>query len=102
MVINNASKTVRVYYSNSQKINGGAPGSDFVIASGTRQLVSGFENGDNTNNINFRAPAWDPANKQVPVSQVMSNDRVYEIIIPASEDASQITVTEKDGSTYYN
>ncbi|MHC6201943.1 hypothetical protein ACYULU_01960 [Breznakiellaceae bacterium SP9] len=100
MVINNTGKTVRVYYANSQKTNG-APGGDFVVANGTRQLVSGFDSGDNTNSISFSTFAWG-GYKAVPINQPMSANKVYEITIPGSENAADITVTEVDASQYYN
>jgi hypothetical protein len=100
MVKNNSNKSVRVYYANNQKTNGGA-GGDFVITGGTSQLVSGFEIDDNANVINFGALAWEQ-NKQVPVDIVMQANKVYEIIIPGSENAAEITVTEVEASNYYN
>jgi hypothetical protein len=101
MVINNSTKTVRVYSANNQKSNG-APGGDFVIVGGTRQMITGFEADDNTNTINFSAIAWQSANRYVPVDMTMALDKVYEIIIPVSEAASEITVTEVDATKYYN
>jgi asparagine N-glycosylation enzyme membrane subunit Stt3 len=102
MVKNNSTKTVRVYYANTQKTNG-SPGGDFVVVGGQSQLVSGFEINDDTASINFNALAWEQ-NKYVPASQSkqMLANKVYEITIPNSEDASQITVTEVDASNYYN
>ena len=101
MVKNNSSKSVRVYYVNQQKTNGGAGADDFVIAGGETQLVSGFEIADNTNNINFYALAWE-RNKYVPVDMPMEANMIYEITIPNTEDASAITVTEVEASKYYN
>jgi len=102
MVKNNSSKTVRVYYANTQKTNG-APGGDFVVVGGQSQLVSGFEINDDTKTISFNALAWEQ-NKQVPASASMPMlaDKVYEITIPNNEDASQITVVEAEASKYYN
>jgi hypothetical protein len=102
MVKNNSNKTVRVYYAQTQKTNG-SPGGDFVVVGGQSQFISGFEINDNTTSINFNALAWEQ-NKYVPASQSMSMaaDKVYEITIPNSEDASQITVTEVNASNYYN
>jgi hypothetical protein len=100
MLKNNSQKSVRVYYGTQQKTNG-AVGGDLVITGGTSQLVSGFEPDDNTNVIEFSAIAW-VQNKKVPVNMVMASDKVYEITIPANEEASGITVTEVDGSKYYN
>jgi len=102
MVKNNSSKTVRVFYANTQKTNG-SPGGDFVVVGGQSQLISGFEVNDSTASINFNALAWEN-NKYVPSSQSkqMLADKVYEITIPNSEDASQITVTEVNASNYYN
>jgi len=102
MVKNNTSKTVRVYYANTQKTNG-SPGGDFVVVGGQSQLISGFEINDDTATINFNALAWEQ-NKSVPAShaKTMTADKIYEITIPNSEDASQITVVEVDASKYYN
>jgi hypothetical protein len=102
MVKNNTGKSVRVYYANTQKANG-APNGDFVVVGGQSQLISGFEINDDTATISFNALAWEQ-NKQVPSSQskTMAADKVYEITIPNSEDASQITVVEVDASKYYN
>jgi hypothetical protein len=102
MVKNNSNKTVRVYYANTQKTNG-SPGGDFVVAGGQSQLISGFEIDDDTATISFNAIAWEQ-NKQVPASKsmMMLADKVYEITIPNSEDASQITVNEVNASNYYN
>jgi hypothetical protein len=100
MLKNNSTKTVRVYYANKQMTNGSA-GNDLAITGGATQLVSGFETGDKTNVIEFYALAWEH-NKKVPVDMEMKANKVYEITIPANEEASGITVTEVDGSTYYN
>jgi hypothetical protein len=100
MVKNNSNKSVRIYYANNQKTNGGA-GGDLVITGGASQLVSGFEINDNTNIINFGALAWEQ-NKQVPVDKAMQANKVYEIIIPNNEAASGITVTEVEASAYYS
>jgi hypothetical protein len=100
MVKNNSNKTVRVYYANSQKTNG-SPGGDFVIIGGASELISGFEIGDKTNVIEFNALAW-TQNKKVPVDVTMEANKVYEITIPNSEDASDITVNGVDSSAYYN
>jgi len=101
LIKNDSNKTVRVYYSQTQKTNG-TPSGDFVVVGGQRQIISGFESGDNTSNINFSAGAW-TTNKQVPASQgkVMEINKVYEITIPINEDASQITVVDVDASIYY-
>jgi hypothetical protein len=100
MVKNNGTKSVRVYYANQQKTNGAA-GGDLVITSGTSQLVSGFQTGDNTNVIEFSSVAWDQ-NKKVPVDMVMAADKVYEITIPSNEEDSDITITEVNSNAYYN
>jgi hypothetical protein len=100
MLKNNSNKTVRVYYGGQQKTNGAA-GNDMAIIGGASLLVSGFETGDNTNAIEFNAMAWEQ-NKKVPVDQIMAANKVYEITIPNSENASEITVTEADSSKYYN
>jgi hypothetical protein len=101
MVINNASQTVRVYRSNTQMTNG-APGGDFVVVGGQRQLISGFEINDLTTVINFQALAWETP-KYVPVTQEWSMiaDKVYEITIPISGEASGITASEVNASKYY-
>jgi hypothetical protein len=101
MLKNNSNKSVRVYYANQQKTNGAA-GNDLVIVGGATQLISGFEINDDTSSIEFYALAWTP-NKKVPTSQSMPMlaDKVYEITIPSNEEASGITVTEVDASTYY-
>jgi hypothetical protein len=68
-------------------------------------MITGFGAGDNTQNINFHALAWEN-NKWVPSTQAltMAADKVYEITIPNGNDpsASDITVVEVDGSKYYN
>ena len=103
LIKNDSNKTVRVYYSQTQKTNG-TPSGDFVVVGGQRQIISGFESGDNTSNINFSAGAWTEGNKQVPAAQgkVMQINKIYEITIPNNEDASQITVAEVDASSYFN
>jgi hypothetical protein len=100
MVKNNSDKSVRVYYANNQKTNGAA-GGDLVITGGVSQLVSGFETNDSTDVINFAALAWE-RNKYVPVNMEMQANKVYEITIPKSEEASEITVKEVEASVYYN
>jgi uncharacterized protein (DUF1330 family) len=100
-VKNNSSKSVRVYYAGQPRTNGSV-GGDFVIRGGSSQLVSGFEPDNNTNVIEFDAPAWAGSKKKVPVSMDMKEDKVYEIIIPNNENASEITVTEVDASKYYD
>jgi hypothetical protein len=100
MVKNNSNKSVRVYYAGQQKTNG-AVGGDLVIVGSESQLISGFDPNDNTNTIEFNANAWEQ-NKRVPVNMVMAADKVYEIVIPNDEEASGITVTEKNASEYYN
>jgi hypothetical protein len=100
MVKNNSNKSVRVYYANSQKTNGAAS-ADFVITGGESGLMSGFASGNNTNVIEFYSPAWE-LNKKVPVDMEMKANKVYEITIPANENASDISVTEVDAETYYN
>jgi hypothetical protein len=102
MVKNNSDKSVRVYYSTQQKTNGSIS-ADFVIVGGAIELLTGFEPDDDTKSINFSAVAW-TSNKFVPssMSMTMQNDKVYEIIIPQNENASEITVTEVDASKYYN
>jgi hypothetical protein len=89
-----------VYYGTQQKTNG-VDGGDLVITGGASQLVSGFEPNDNTHAIEFSTEDWEQ-NKKVPVDMVMTANKVYEITIPTNEEASGITVTEVDGSTYYN
>jgi hypothetical protein len=103
LIKNDSNKTVRVYYSQTQKTNG-TPSGDFVVVGGQRQIISGFETGDNTSNINFSAGAWTEGNKQVPAAQgmAMQINKIYEITIPSNEDASQITVVEVNASNYYN
>jgi hypothetical protein len=102
MLKNNSNKTVRVYYASTQKTNG-SPGGDFVVVGGQSQLISGFEINDDAATISFNALAWEQ-NLKVPASQSkpMLSDKVYEITIPNSEDASQITVNEVNASNYYN
>jgi hypothetical protein len=99
MVKNNSNKSVRVYYAQQQKTNGGIS-ADFVVTGGHSELISGFEINDNTSSINFAALAWNE-NKYVPVEIIMQAGMVYEIVIPKSENAAEITVTETDGSEYY-
>jgi hypothetical protein len=101
MVQNQTNKSIRVYYANNQKTNGAA-GGDLVITGGTSQLVSGFEINDTTNVIEFSAIAWAGQNKKVPVTMPMLANKVYEITIPNSENAADITVTEAESSKYYN
>jgi hypothetical protein len=97
LVKNNTSKAVRMYYAGEQK----PLGNDTVIVSGGVVMAGGFESGGNTNRIEFRSPAWEQ-NKKVLVDMVMLADKVYEITIPANEEASDISVTEADVSAYYN
>jgi hypothetical protein len=101
MVINNANQTVRVYRANTQMTNG-APSGDFVVVGGQRQLISGFEIEDLTTAINFQANAWEFP-RYVPETEEwsMSTDKVYEITIPSSGLASEITVGEVNASKYY-
>ncbi|MDR2194058.1 MAG: InlB B-repeat-containing protein [Treponema sp.] len=100
LVKNNSNKSIRIYYANSQKTNG-AIGADFVIGGGKSELISGFETEDSTTSINFSANAWEN-NKFVPIEMFMQANKVYEITIPANENAAEITVTEVDASRYYN
>ncbi|MDR1901804.1 MAG: hypothetical protein LBQ88_05910 [Treponema sp.] len=100
MVKNLSNKSVRVNYANQQKTNGSADG-DFVVVGGKNELISGFEIGDNTNVIEFSAVAW-TENKKVPIDMSMQANKVYEITIPSSENASGITVTEVAASIYYD
>jgi hypothetical protein len=102
-VKNASQQSVEVLYSNTPKTNG-TPGGDFWIRGGDNAMITGFEAGDNTQNINFHGLAWEN-NKWVPSSQSieMAADKVYEITIPNGDDppASNITVVEVDGSKYY-
>jgi hypothetical protein len=102
-VRNASQRSVEVLYSNTPKTNG-TPGGSFWIAGGQSAMITGFEAGDNTQNINFFALAWEN-NKWVPSTQAltMAADKVYEITIPNGADpsASDITVVEVDGSKYY-
>jgi hypothetical protein len=100
MVKNNSDKSVRVYYSNSQKTNGAAA-ADFVITGGKSAMISGFEIGNDTASINFGALAWTAGNKYVPESMTMESDKIYEITIPKDENAANITVEEVPSSKYY-
>jgi hypothetical protein len=100
LVKNQTNKGVRVYIAGRQLTNG-AIGGDFVLNTGSQQLITGFNTGDNINAINFGALAWQGANKYVPENQVMENEKVYEITIPISENAAEITVTEKDANEIY-
>jgi len=107
MVINQSNVEVRVFYSQTQKTNGALSG-DFIVLSGDRQIFSGFAAGDSTQNINFRAPSWSASggggDRYVPSSQnmTMAKDKIYEITIPQNGEASGITVTEVNVSTYYD
>jgi len=106
LVKNESDKTVRVYYSQTQKANG-APGGDFVVTSGRQLIFTDFEAGNNTSNINFRALAWTPdngGNRQVPAAQGMNMqiNKTYIITIPRNENAADITVEEVDSSNYYD
>jgi hypothetical protein len=101
MIINGANQTVRVYRSNTQMTNG-APGGDFVVVGGQRQLITGFEIDDLVTTINFQAIAWETP-RYVPSGAIttMSANKAYEITIPQSGEASGITVVEVDASKYY-
>jgi hypothetical protein len=99
MVINDSNKGIRVFYSSTPKTNG-APGGDFIVSGGLRNLVVGFEVGDVLSNINFDAIAWQGTKRYVPNSTTMAASTIYEIRLPASEVASEITVTPVDASTY--
>jgi len=105
LVINNASVAVRVFFGNTQKTNG-APAGDIIVPSGQRLLFSGFEFGDSTTLINFRAASWQTNHRYVPNTQNMPMmfDKVYEITIPsgAEPSAADITVVEVNASNYFN
>jgi len=105
MVINNCSVAVRVFYGGTQKTNG-APAGDILVPSGQRLLFAGFEPGDLTTNLNFRASSWQTNHRYVPESQdmTMASDKVYEVTIPSGAEpaASAITVTEVNASNYFN
>ena len=101
LVINNSNRSIRVYYNSTQKTNG-VMDSDFIVVSGTRALLTGFYIADNTSNINFRAITWGEDHRFVPVSITMEVNKVYEITIPVSEEASAITVVEVDASDFYD
>ena len=93
MVINNATVAVRVFYGGTQKTNG-APSGDIIVPSGQRLLFSGFEPGDLTTSLNFRASSWATNHRYVPATQAytMANDRVYEVTIPTNGNAADIIV----------
>jgi hypothetical protein len=98
LVKNQTSKGLRLYYADQPKTNGEV---DFVIRTASSHLVSGFEVGANVNAISFKSPSWGQ-DKRVPVDMVMKADKVYEITIPGSENASEITVVEAEASAYYD
>jgi hypothetical protein len=97
MVKNSSGKTIRVYHGTQQMTNGG---DDLVIASGSSQLVSGFELNDNTKDISFKSSAW-TEDLKVPtdIGKNMLANKVYEISI---SNSGAITVSEVAASTYYN
>ena len=105
MVINGSSVGIRVFYSATQKTNG-TPQGDIVVPGGQRMLFSGFEPGDSTASLNFRAASWQTNHRYVPESQSMpmQRDKVYEVTIPSGAEpaASAITVKEVDASTYFD
>jgi len=105
MVINSASVAVRVFYGGTQKTNG-APAGDIIVPSGQRLLFAGFEPGDLTTNLNFRASSWVTNHRYVPESQsiIMASDKVYEVNIPSGAEpaASAITVVEVNATNYFN
>jgi hypothetical protein len=108
MVINTCSVAVRVFYATTQKTNG-APQGDIIVPGGQRLLFSGFEPGDLTTSLNFRAASWSTNHRYVPEmtpgtwdGKTMANDKVYEVTIPTGAEpaASAITVTEVNANKY--
>jgi len=104
LLINNSGRTVRIYKTKANQLTNGALGSDWTLGSGSRALVTGFDAGDNTEDIYVWAVGWTAGGqdgfKQVTGANiVMANDKVYQITV--GSEASTFTVEEKDASEVY-
>jgi len=106
LLINNSGRTVRIYKTKATQLTNGTVGSDWTIGSGSRALVTGFDVGDNTEDIFVWAVGWTAGNqdgfKQVTgtnTSIVMENNKVYQITV--GSEASTFSVVEFDASDIY-
>jgi len=104
LLINNSGRTVRIYKTKARQLTNGAFGTDWALGSGSRALVTGFDAGDNTEDIFLYAVGWTAGGqdgyKQVTGSNiVMANDKVYQITV--GTEASTFTVEVKDASEVY-
>jgi hypothetical protein len=102
-VRNSCDKTVRIYSGrNNQLSPSGMPGIDFALASGGTVMITGLEDGNNVNDINFDSTAW---NERVYVTNnvPMVKDKVYRITLNGRPGVAYSTsVEEVDASTYFN
>jgi hypothetical protein len=104
LLINNSGRTVRIYKTKATQLTNGAVGTDWTIGSGSRELVTGFDVGDKTDDIYLWAVGW-TANGQDGYKQVigssitMQKDKVYQITV--GTEATTFTVEELDASTVY-
>jgi hypothetical protein len=90
LLINNSGLTVEVFYSSSRMTNG-AIGGEFVVLSGDRQLISGFNADDNTNQLNFSAIPW-TTRKYVTQSTTMENNKVYQVTLGTGGNTTTVEV----------
>jgi hypothetical protein len=100
-VINGSNQGVRVFRSGTQMVTGTLQ-VDAILRDGGDDFFMGFEAGNNTNTINFRALAWGADHRFVPVDLVMQKDKAYIITIPANGLAAGITVVEVEASQFYD
>jgi len=104
LLVNNSGRTVRIYKTKAHQLTNGALGSDWTLGSGSRALVTGFDVGDNTEDIYVWAVPWTAGGqdgfKQVTGTNiVMEKDKVYQITV--GSEASTFTIEVKDASEVY-
>jgi len=99
-VINGSNQGIRVFRSGVQMLTGTLQ-VDYVLRDGGEAFYMGFEAGNNTNTINFRALAWGTDYREVPEDIEMKVDKAYTITLPANGLASGITVKEEAASDYF-
>jgi hypothetical protein len=99
-LINNSGRTLRIYKTKTRQMTNGAVGSDWSLGSGSKALVTGFDVGDNTEDIYFWAVPWTANNqdgfKKVTENEVMQRNKIYRITV--GSEANTITVEVKDVS----
>jgi len=97
---NRSSVGIQVFRSGNQMVDGTLR-DDYIVNSGRDSFISGFKQGDNTNEINFRAIAWQQNHRYVPQDITMEYGRAYIITLPQSGLAADIIVEDEDATPFF-